>query len=278
MNIEQARSICAIADTGSFTKAAELACLSQPALSQQMHNLEESCGCALFDLRGRNKVLNKYGEIVLKHARHILGTLTHLEESLELYKRARSGILTLAGGDSVLRHVLGTSFLDYHEAHPGVQLRIRNRTSAEALLMVENQQADLAFCTLPLSTQQATIHPWKAYRWVDVWMEDAPDAEKTLIVLEKGTRMRTLLDLQDPGTSKGAWQILEAASVDQQLDFALAGLGTAIVPDYVVKTTNLHCRIREDLGEARLGIVRTYPSSNPAADHFLELLLHKSDF
>ena len=47
-NLEYYRAFCTVAQTGNVTKAAELLCLSQPAVTRSIHRLEESLGCKLF--------------------------------------------------------------------------------------------------------------------------------------------------------------------------------------------------------------------------------------
>jgi len=54
MEIHQLRYVCAIADTGSFSRAAERCQVAQPSLSQQVLKLEEDLGAKLFDRLGRS--------------------------------------------------------------------------------------------------------------------------------------------------------------------------------------------------------------------------------
>ena len=72
MEIYQLRYFLAVAETGSFTKAARLAFISQPSLSQQILNLEEEFGQRLFDRLGRQVVLTEAGKILLDGAQRII--------------------------------------------------------------------------------------------------------------------------------------------------------------------------------------------------------------
>src|SRR5215467_12028618 len=72
MEFHQLRYVCAIAETGSFSRAAERCQVAQPSLSQQVLKLEEDLGAKLFDRLGRSVRLTETGRAFLPHARAIL--------------------------------------------------------------------------------------------------------------------------------------------------------------------------------------------------------------
>lgn len=72
MEFTQLKYVCAIADTGSFSRAAERCHVAQPSLSQQVLKLEEDLGARLFDRLGRSVRLTEAGRAFLPHARSIL--------------------------------------------------------------------------------------------------------------------------------------------------------------------------------------------------------------
>ena len=72
MEFHQLRYVCAIADTGSFSRAAERCHVAQPSLSQQVLKLEEDLGSRLFDRLGRSVRLTEAGRAFLPHARSLM--------------------------------------------------------------------------------------------------------------------------------------------------------------------------------------------------------------
>src|ERR1700761_4657752 len=72
MEIHQLRYVCAIADTGNFSRAAERCNIAQPSLSQQVLKLERDLGAKLFDRLGRSIRITEAGRAFLPHARSIL--------------------------------------------------------------------------------------------------------------------------------------------------------------------------------------------------------------
>src|SRR5258705_5568878 len=75
MELHQLRYFCAVADTGSFSRAAEQSHVSQPSLSQQIMKLEDELGARLFDRLGRTVRLTDMGKTLLPRARAVLHEL-----------------------------------------------------------------------------------------------------------------------------------------------------------------------------------------------------------
>lgn len=75
MNLNQLRYFVSVAENGSFTKAAVQHFISQTAITQQMHALEESVGAKLLDRNSRPVLLTPAGKVFLKEAREILGKM-----------------------------------------------------------------------------------------------------------------------------------------------------------------------------------------------------------
>lgn len=72
MEFHQLRYVCAIADTGNFSRAAERCQVAQPSLSQQVLKLEEDLGAKLFDRMGRSVRVTEAGRAFIPYARAIL--------------------------------------------------------------------------------------------------------------------------------------------------------------------------------------------------------------
>ena len=72
MELHQLRYFCAVADSGSFSRAAEQSHVSQPSLSQQILKLEDELGARLFDRLGRSVRLTDVGKAFLPRARAVL--------------------------------------------------------------------------------------------------------------------------------------------------------------------------------------------------------------
>ena len=90
MEFHQLRYVCAIAETGSFSRAAERCHVAQPSLSQQVLKLEEDLGAKLFDRLGRSVRLTEAGRAFLPHARSILHQMEAARAGIEDQAHRRS--------------------------------------------------------------------------------------------------------------------------------------------------------------------------------------------
>lgn len=122
MDFAKLRHILAVAETGSFSRAAETQNITQPALSRSIAAFERRHGVRLFD-RGRGGVVpTSGGALVIEQARALLGTAQELERSLSLYGKGEAGRVALGLGPlmaSMLLPQLGQTLL---RARPYLQI------------------------------------------------------------------------------------------------------------------------------------------------------------
>lgn len=95
MELHQLRYFCAIAETGSFSRAAQQSHVSQPSLSQQIQKLENELGARLFDRLGRTVRLTELGSAFLPRARAVLRDVEAARSDVVERKTAVSGPLRI---------------------------------------------------------------------------------------------------------------------------------------------------------------------------------------
>ena len=96
MTLQQLRYFKAIAEAGSFTKAAALLYVTQPNITHAIHDLEEDLGVALFLRQGRSVHLTKAGEVYLRYVNDALASLAAGQEELELHVQGIGGTVTIS--------------------------------------------------------------------------------------------------------------------------------------------------------------------------------------
>lgn len=90
--LNQLSQLIAIAEAGTFSKAAEIVHISQPALTRSMQKLEAELNVTLFD-RDKNKVhLNKTGELAVQYARRVLDDVGQMTQNLQAFERSQRTI------------------------------------------------------------------------------------------------------------------------------------------------------------------------------------------
>ena len=96
MNLNQLKYFSVLAKVQHYTKAANILSISQPSLSNSISSLEEELGTELFEKKGRNIFLTKYGRVFLKYVDSALDTLKLGEKEIYKITGSSKGLVDLA--------------------------------------------------------------------------------------------------------------------------------------------------------------------------------------
>jgi molybdate transport repressor ModE-like protein len=142
ITLKQLRMLEAIGRHGSITGAAREARLSQPAISQQMKQLEEMVGQSLWEKVNRRLFLTSTGELIAEAARDILARLDELEGRIEAERGKVVGPLDIAVVTSA-KHFLPRYLGEFLHVHPEVQPRLTVTNRASILEAMAANRHDL---------------------------------------------------------------------------------------------------------------------------------------
>lgn len=121
MDFKQLESFVTIAKVKSFSKAADKLFLTQPTISNHIHNLEKELGTALFNRTNKNITLTNAGEILFKYAVSILNKRDHAFFSLNAYKGKIEGVLEIASSSIPEQYYLTDIMCDFNHKYPDVK-------------------------------------------------------------------------------------------------------------------------------------------------------------
>ena len=124
MNLQQLEHLLAIAETGSFSRAADKVHLTQPALSRSIQSLESEVGAPLIDRAGRRNALTPAGELVAARARRIQLEVSELRRSVALMEALETGSLHLGLGPTPYEMLAVPLMAHVLAQHPGIRLRL----------------------------------------------------------------------------------------------------------------------------------------------------------
>ena len=145
IDVDQLRAFIAIAETGSFTKAADVVNKTQSAVSMQMKRLEERVGKAIFARDGRASKLTEDGDRLLDFARRIVKlnveALTAFNDK-EMVGRVRLGL-----PDDYADRYLPEIMARFSRAYPGVELTVMCHPSVDLVDLIDGNELDLAIVT-----------------------------------------------------------------------------------------------------------------------------------
>ena len=150
MDINQLRYFVAVADCGSFSKAAARCHVSQPALSIQIQKLESRLGKILLNRGHRRIVPTEAGYLLLPRARAILAQIEEAKQEVRSVDGRKTGnvlvgiLMTLA--PCFLIHVLNS----FVELFPDIQVTLHETTTALMLSMLDAGKLDMGITSLPI--------------------------------------------------------------------------------------------------------------------------------
>ncbi|GAA0684107.1 LysR family transcriptional regulator [Marinobacterium maritimum] len=137
-----------VADTGSFSQAAQLLFLTQSAVSKRIALLESQLDCRLFDRIGRQVLLTEPGQALLPKARDILAAMDDAERMLGNLSGRVVGRLAVAASHHISLHRLPPLLKRFVENYPEVELDLQFAASEVAYEGVLRGDLELALITL----------------------------------------------------------------------------------------------------------------------------------
>ena len=149
MDIPALQAFLAVAESGSFSRAAERIYLTQPAISKRIATLEKELDVRLFDRIGRGIHLTPAGEALLTRARHVLKELEDVKRGIANLSGAIAGELLVATSHHIGLHRLPGLLKRFHETYTQVRLNLQFMDSEKACQAVARGDLELAIVTLP---------------------------------------------------------------------------------------------------------------------------------
>ncbi|WP_335983979.1 LysR family transcriptional regulator [Streptomyces sp. CA2R106] len=155
LTFEQLHTLRTIAGVGSFHEAAKILCLTQPAISQRVKNLERTIGAAVFERHsGVGVTLTPVGETVLDFCDRSIRHLDEFSAQLEaLHKPPREAELGIVAPSDLIQYVLIPALPNFQRLHPELAVRLRQSSDRrDSAGLLAGGKADLAFDRSPAHT------------------------------------------------------------------------------------------------------------------------------
>lgn len=149
MDIASLSAFIAVAETRSFSRAAEHLFMTQPAISKRIAALEQDLGVSLFDRLGRSIDLTEAGITLLPSARRIVADIATSREEVRSLNEAVAGRLRLGTSHHIGIHRLPPVLKAYTQSCPQVDLDLLFMDSEQACEQVAEGSLELAIVTLP---------------------------------------------------------------------------------------------------------------------------------
>lgn len=144
MEVHQLEYLVALAEEGSFTRAAERLHIAQPSLSQQMQKLEREIGQPLFDRLPRGVTVTEAGQRLLGHARRILAEIEDAKRQARELRDTVSGTLVIGVIPTIAPFLLPALMRSFAAEHPDVRLELVEDVTARLLEQLDQGRLDFA--------------------------------------------------------------------------------------------------------------------------------------
>ncbi len=238
LDIHLLKTFVTLAEYKHFGKAANALHMTQPNVSLHLKQLEQQTRIKLIERSPFR--LTQAGERLLETSQRTLLELQICQADLNAINDLKVGTLTIAVSDIISRFLLIRPFQKFKTQYPGIDLTLLNTTSSQASSLVKNAQADIGF-VIAKEQHNESLYFTKLQElsWCalgDGFDIQDSDAELSLILLGHDTRTRDFIDEGLPSLNLPNYRVMEVGSVDAQIDWAEAGFGVAIVPEFAVST------------------------------------------
>lgn len=276
MDIQNIRAFLMVAETRSFSRAAEKLFITQPAISKRISTLEYSLDCQLFDRLGKNIQLTQAGEALIPSYQRILAEIEESKRIISTLRTQVSGHLKFGTSHHIGLHRLPPILKQYTNQYPQVELDIRFMDSEQAAALILKGDIELALITLPddIENQLSTIPIWTDTMYCMVAKDHVLAKQKDVTIKQlsehgvllqaQSTHTRDIID-QALKLNTNIKVIMESNYLETIKAMIQNGLGWGVLPGSMIDDS-LHClKIKGVKMERHLGVLlhasRTLSSS-----------------
>lgn len=281
--IDGLRHFLLIAEHQTFTRAAQRAHLSQPALSASIQKLEQELGATLFHRGRAGAELTASGVALLPRARAVMSAIEDARRTVLEIQGLQSGEVRLGAGATACTYLLPPLLATFRAAHPGIRFLMREATTPDVLFALETGELDLGLVTdargeywhgdeliLIASPALFSEHTMKLKS-----KKNGPAELPPFITFGKGSTTRHYVDQHFPSASI----VMELGSIAAVKANVRAGIGIALVSRSAVENDLAQGRLVE-YAHSKTPLVRPLHLVHrgeqrlaPAAAAFRELMM-----
>jgi LysR family transcriptional regulator, carnitine catabolism transcriptional activator len=288
LNFRHLHAFVTVARLSSFTRAAKVLHLSQPALTKQVRHLEEVLGVRLFDRDTRSVGLTRAGTELNPVAAQLLREAEALVfNTRELAAKAR-GSIRIAALPSVCSTILPIALARYRALHPGVSVVLRDVVAKGVISLIKAEDVDFGIGSAPSGDPEIRFTTLLSDRMVAAFppghlLRQSKSVklkkllEFPLILMAADSSVRKLVDGAFASIGRLVTPAFEATYMSTAAGMAKAGLGVAIVPSSAIPMGELAGLLTRPISQPvitrELGVLeKSARSLSPAAEGFLSVV------
>jgi len=289
MDLDQMRSVVVLAEHLHFGRAAAALYVSQPALTKQIHKIEDTLGGPLFVRRPRQLTLTRAGQVLIEHARPLLRDGQLVIDVSRSAIRGEAGLLRIGFGLPSLATGLPDLIQRFRMRFPRIQISMNEMSTPPQVDALGNRTLDVGFVRLPIPASEISSFPLFTDRLViAVGANSAKNLRKGLrsfaresFVLVTRSASASLHDhiLRTCHAAGFLPRVVqEVSELFTVLNFVRAGAGVALVPSSC-KAMNVprvrYLETRIPAAEWKIGVAfHKSSTSDPLVRNFVSAVRH----
>ena len=280
---------CDLAETESFTKAAQISNVTQSAVSQQISSLERTFKSLLIERSKKKFRLTREGQALYEYSKQIIQTYESLHSKLQELKDIISGMIRVATIYSIGLHDLPPYIKKFMKSYPTVNVHVEYRRANQVYDDVLSNVVDIGLVAYPVKDSKLEIIPLRKEPLVLICHPQHPFAKQKTIKLKVLAGQKFIGFEPDIPTRKALDKILKEYGVDAQhimefdnietvkraveIDAGISIVPQATVAQEVVKQTLAAVSIEDgDFYRPLAAIYKKNKVLSPAIKQFLALL------
>lgn len=285
LSLRKLNTFVKVAQTGSFSRAAEALYLTQAAVSQQVQELEAQLGTSLFQRKPNSIALTKAGGALLQYALQMLALAEQAETAVGNVVKMQEGFLRIGATRPAAAYLAQTWVSEFHKNHPQFKTVLHTTSDADALpKKLLSGELDVAFVEGKVGFHSPKIkvaelknaklcvvfganHPWKERKRVSIYEV----AQQPLVACSQRSQLHLWLEELFASFKLTSQVVSEFDDPHTILMSVADGEGISILPscafseDGIMTHEAIHCALIEEVPEIRFPIQVVWTSSKSFA-------------
>ncbi|MGF6311149.1 DNA-binding transcriptional LysR family regulator [Bradyrhizobium sp. i1.8.4] len=241
LNLHLLRLFAAVARTGSFSRAADLLHISQPAISKGVRDFELQVGCRLLDRTPKGVRPTREGAALARHAETLFAAERAAEDELLALRNLDSGSLRIGASTTIATYMIPEYLGVFHRAFPGIDLHVVSANTSDIAALMLGHEIEIALVEGPVEDENLTSDAWRTdvmaliagpdhrFAAVQAPIDIRSLNDEILIVREPGSGTREVVAQALAAHRVEPQRTLEIGSTEAIKQAVAAGVGVAIV-------------------------------------------------
>jgi DNA-binding transcriptional LysR family regulator len=251
VTLMQVKAFLSVARCGSFTQAAHVLHISQPALSVQVRQLEDSLNLRLFDRDTRHVALTHSGNELLPIFQRLYVEFERVVANARDLAAKKQGVVRLACVPSIATTYLPEAIALFRKRHPNISIDLRDAHGRRVVSLVRSDDVEMGITNASFNSEEIDYldlyqekihvvfpksHPIGALEQVTI----EQIAKYPLVLLSPELNSRTILDAAFAEAGLMVSPAIEVTHPSTAIGMVRAGIGVALLGSLVINASNVH--------------------------------------